>query len=142
MVTQKSGLNRSILDVGWHKIETYTKYKAYQAGKAVFKLSAYQTSQACAACGHTHPENRKTQSDFQCLSCGHTDNADHNAAEVIKQRAIDLIKDSGTELTKKGVLRPNRLSDSRGKVRRSSASENANANEASKKKMGLQRQAA
>lgn len=57
-VRQKSWLNKAILDAGWHQVEALTKYKAYQAGKAVFKISAYQTSQACAACGHTHPENR------------------------------------------------------------------------------------
>jgi hypothetical protein len=31
-------------------------------------------------------------------------NADHNAAKVIKKRAINLIMDSGTELSKRGVL--------------------------------------
>ena len=100
----KSGLNRSILDKGWHQFEVYLGYKAQQAGKACFKVSAHHTSQACAVCGHTHPSNRKTQSEFACTSCGHTDHADHNAAMVIKQRAINLIKDSGTELSKRGVL--------------------------------------
>jgi transposase len=36
--------------------------------------------------------------------CGHSDNADQNAAEVIKKRAINLILDSGSELSKRGVL--------------------------------------
>jgi putative transposase len=100
----KAGLNRSILDKGWHKLESFTKYKAYRAGKAVFKVPAHHTSQECADCSHIHPDNRKRQDLFVCVSCGHTDNADKNASEVIKKRAIKLILDSGTELSERGVL--------------------------------------
>lgn len=102
---QKAGLNKAILNVGWHIIETYTKYKAYQAGKAVFKTPAPYTSQECATCGHTHPDNRKNQAVFKCVNCGHTDNADRNASLVIKKRAINLILDTGTVLSDDGVLR-------------------------------------
>lgn len=101
---QKAGLNRSILNVGWHIIEVYTKYKAYQVGKAVFKVKAAYTSQECAKCGHTHPDNRKSQSKFVCGNCGNTDNADNNASLVIKKRAINLILDTGTVLSDDGVL--------------------------------------
>ncbi len=111
----KAGLNKSILDKGWHKLEEFTKYKAYRAGKAVFKVSAHHTSQECSDCGNIHPDNRKSQELFKCASCGHTDNADKNAAEVIKKRAIKLILNSGTELSKRGLL----LDSGRGaKVRR------------------------
>ena len=41
---------------------------------------------------------------FYCENCGHSDNADHNAAKVIKKRAINLIINSGTELSSKGIL--------------------------------------
>ncbi|EPZ5429911.1 RNA-guided endonuclease InsQ/TnpB family protein [Vibrio diabolicus] len=102
---QKAGLNKSILKVGWHIIETYTKYKAYQAGKAVFKIPAPYTSQECAQCDHTHPDNRKSQELFVCGNCGNTDNADNNASLVIKKRAINLILDTGTVLSDDGVLR-------------------------------------
>ncbi len=102
---QKAGLNKSILNVGWHIIESYTKYKAYQAGKAVFKIPAPYTSQECAKCDHTHPNNRKSQEHFVCGNCGNTDNADNNASLVIKKRAINLILDTGTVLSDDGVLR-------------------------------------
>ncbi|SEI94583.1 putative transposase [Allopseudospirillum japonicum] len=101
---QKAGLNKSILNVGWHIIETYTQYKAYQAGKAVFKVNAAYTSQECAKCDHTHPDNRKSQAVFVCGHCGNTDNADNNASLVIKKRAINLILDTGTVLSDDGVL--------------------------------------
>ena len=100
----KAGLNRSILDIGWGQFEIFIKYKAYRAGIAVFKVSAHFTSQECANCSHTHPDNRKTQEMFHCACCGHSDNADHNAAEVIKKKAINLILNSGTELSNRGVL--------------------------------------
>jgi len=72
---------------------------------------------------------------FLCLSCGHTDNADINASKVIKHRAIQLLLNPGTGLSKRGVLS---LSDSgRGdKVRRKASSDNLrNVSEASKKKV-------
>jgi putative transposase len=100
----KAGLNKAILDKGWHKLEVYTRYKAFNAGKAVFKISAIYTSQECAHCGHIHPDNRKSQAWFQCGSCGHVDNADRNASIVIKQRAIKLILNTGTVLSDRGVL--------------------------------------
>lgn len=100
----KAGLNKAVLDKGWHYLEAFTKYKAYRARKTFFKIPAHYTSQECGACGHIHPDNRKTQSLFVCKDCGYTENADVNAAEVIKKRAIKLILDSGTELSERGVL--------------------------------------
>ena len=128
----KAGLNRSILDKGWHQLETFLEYKASEAGKALFKVSAYYTSQECADCGHTHPNNRKNQKFFSCESCGHSGNADENAAEVIKKRAINLILDSGTELSKRGVL----LDIGRGATYKPSEANasDARSKEASKKK--------
>ena len=46
----------------------------------------------------------KSQDKFLCESCGHTDNADLNATKNIKRRAIQLILNAGTELSKRGVL--------------------------------------
>lgn len=111
----KAGLNKTILNVGWHYLETYTYYKAAKAGKAVFKIPAPYTSQECADCGHTHPDNRKKQDLFVCGKCGHVDNADRNASLVIKKRAIHLFLDSGTELVGKGIPM---LATGRGAIRK------------------------
>jgi putative transposase len=102
---QKAGLNKAILNVGWHMIEAYTKYKAYQAGKAVFKIPAPYTSQECAKCDYTHPDNRISQAVFVCGHCGNTDNADKNASLVIKKRAVQLILNTGTVLSGDGLLK-------------------------------------
>ncbi len=128
----KGGLNRSILDKGWYQMELFIKYKALKAGKVWLKVPAHHTSQECAGCGHTHPNNRKTQEKFICGSCGHADHADKNAAEVIKKRAINLILDSGTELSSRGVL----LDSGRGATHktRGANANRARSKEASKKK--------
>lgn len=100
----KAGLNKAILDVGWYQLEQFISYKARKAGKAVFKVAACYTSQECSDCEYTHPDNRTNQERFLCRCCGYSDNADHNAAKVIKKKAIQLILHSGTELSKRGVL--------------------------------------
>ena len=46
---QKSGLNKRILNVGWHYLECCTQYKAKATGKAVFKIASHFTSQACSS---------------------------------------------------------------------------------------------
>ena len=95
----KAGLNKALLGTGLGMLETYITYKAEREGKPVFKVNPINTSRECAACGYIHPDNRPTQSEFCCQRCGHTDNADHNAALVIRKRAIQLILHPGTGLS-------------------------------------------
>ena len=127
----KSGLNKAILNIGWHKVRSYTIYKAERMNKAVFTIPAPHTSQACAKCGHTHPDNRKTQDVFCCIACGHKDNADHNAACVIANIAIKAIKHTGTVLD--GNLLKVPSIGHRENVRRLERSKGCNLNEVSKK---------
>lgn len=87
----KSGLNRSILSSCWGKLETYLGYKAERKGKLVIVVPAHYSSQECAQCHHTHPQNRVSQSEFVCQSCGHTENADKNASGVIVERGVQLL---------------------------------------------------
>lgn len=81
-VAQKRGLNRAILNVGWHQIETML---AYKAGNLI-KVNPAYSSQTCGSCGATDSRSRKNQASFVCTSCGHRDNADRNAAVVILNR--------------------------------------------------------
>lgn len=87
----KAGLNRSILGSAWSATKTCTEYKARRAGKLVVEVAPHHTSQECAQCGHTHPNNRRSQAEFVCQRCGHTDNADHNAGRNIARRGVSLI---------------------------------------------------
>lgn len=81
-VRAKSGLNRSILNVGWHQIETMLAYKSAQ----LIKVNPAYTSQTCASCGSVDSRNRESQAVFVCTTCGHRDHADRNAAVVILHR--------------------------------------------------------
>ena len=87
----KAGLTEKILNSAWGLIGILLRYKANHAGKVCIKVPPGFTSQECAKCGHIHPDNRQTQSRFVCQACGHTANADQNAAEVIKKRAVEEI---------------------------------------------------
>jgi putative transposase len=87
----KAGLNRELLSKGLGKTIEFLEYKAIKNNKLVIKVPPQYTSQECASCGHIHPDNRKTQSDFLCLLCGNHDNADLNAAKVIAKRGVEKI---------------------------------------------------
>jgi putative transposase len=81
-VSQKRGLNRAILNVGWHQIDIMLAYKA----GSLIKVNPAYSSQTCGSCGATDSRSRKNQASFVCTSCGHRDNADRNAAVVILNR--------------------------------------------------------
>lgn len=79
-VAAKSGLNRAILDRGWHQFEAFLAYKLEANGGELIKVLAAYTSQTCSACGSISKHHRKSQAVFQCSDCGHSANADTNAA--------------------------------------------------------------
>lgn len=83
-VPHKRGLNRAILNVGWHQIEAMLFYKAAR----VIKVNPAYTSQTCSACGTVDKKSRDSQSRFLCTNCGFHANADHNAAINILNRGI------------------------------------------------------
>lgn len=79
-VAQKRGLNREILRSGWGLFAQRLENKA--PGR-VERVPAANTSRRCHECGHTAPENRKSQAVFRCVECGHAADADVNAAKNI-----------------------------------------------------------
>lgn len=81
-VARKRGLNRAILNVGWHQVETMLLYKAAR----LVKVDPACSSQTCASCWTVDSRSRKNQATFVCTACGHRDNADRNAASVILHR--------------------------------------------------------
>lgn len=99
----KAGLNRSIREAAWGKIVDFTQYKAARQNKLVLKVPPQYTSQECSRCGHIHAENRITQDAFICQRCGFTENADVNAARVIKRRGIEKLRDGVIEKPRKRV---------------------------------------
>jgi len=79
-VKAKSGLNRSILDQGWHTFQNHLSYKLDWRGGRLILVDPKNTSLKCRICGHVSKENRINQAKFQCVQCGHTENADLNAS--------------------------------------------------------------
>ncbi len=84
----KAGLNRVILASTWGTVVSFTRYKALRQGKLVLTVPPPYSSQERAVCGHINLDSRLSQAEFVCQDCGHTDNADHNASVVMKQRGI------------------------------------------------------
>ena len=77
-VKAKSGLNREILNTGWHSVKEMLAYKCLE----LIEVNPAYTSQSCNACGYVDPENRNDRK-FECVACGHADHADLNAARNI-----------------------------------------------------------
>jgi putative transposase len=96
-VAQKRGLNRAILDKGWHRLELALTNAARYTGTAVVKVNPAYTSQRCSACGFVSEDNRESQAVFRCKApgCGHTAHADVNAAITIKHAAGHAVSACG-----------------------------------------------
>ncbi|MFJ5901783.1 RNA-guided endonuclease InsQ/TnpB family protein [Streptomyces sp. NPDC093064] len=99
-VRQKAGLNRAILDKGWHRLELALTNAARYTGTRVVKVNPAYTSQRCSACGFVTEGNRESQAVFRCKAagCGYRDHADVNAAKNIKAagHAVSACGDLGT----------------------------------------------
>lgn len=95
-VKQKSGLNRSMLDLGLGIFYDIVRYKSLWQGKMFVQVPPQNTSNTCAICGYSDKNNRKTQSEFVCLKCGHSENADYNASENIKGEGIPFFRQRET----------------------------------------------
>ncbi|KDM68744.1 RNA-guided endonuclease TnpB family protein [Acidiphilium sp. JA12-A1] len=85
-VRQKSGLNRSILEQGWHSLTTLLEYKLSEHGGHLVAVDPRYTSQTCSSCGVVDPRSRKSQARFQCVHCGFRAHADYNAAVNVLRR--------------------------------------------------------
>lgn len=101
----KAALNRSMLGNGLGRFDELLSYKTARQGKVVVYINPQNTSRECAECGYIH-ENNRQKTLFHCLQCGHRDHADRNAGRVIRKRALTQLRDSGMELSDKGVLSP------------------------------------
>ena len=82
-VKAKSGLNRAILDQGWHEFRRQLEYKQQWKGGQVIVVHPANTSLKCSLCHHKAKENRVSQAVFKCLACQHEEHADLNAAKNI-----------------------------------------------------------
>lgn len=75
-VRAKSGLNRAILDHGWHEFRRQLQDKLAWNGGILITVPPQNTSRNCLCCGHVSADNRRTQARFQCVACGFAEHAD------------------------------------------------------------------
>jgi len=114
----KTGLNKALANAGMGRFRIFLAQALAKMGKMLVLVPAAYSSQECSACGFIHPDNRPDQATFHCLACGSAENADVNAAKVIKKRGIALIRTAGTAgSARRGPARPGRP-QGRGAIRR------------------------
>jgi putative transposase len=83
--SQKSGLNKSIVDAGWSQFIALCEYKAACAGfTQVIKVDPKYTSQVCSSCGAV--KKKELSERWHSCECGCELDRDHNAALNIKNR--------------------------------------------------------
>jgi putative transposase len=99
-VAQKRGLNREVGRQGWSILRFFLDYKLRERGGILELVSARNSSRECSECGHIAAENRPSQARFECQSCGHEENADINAARVIRGRALSRDGSARCEVSK------------------------------------------
>jgi putative transposase len=75
-VRAKSGLNKAILDQGWHEFRRQLEYKLAWNGGQLVAVPPRNTSRTCPRCDHVAKENRLSQARFECVACGFEENAD------------------------------------------------------------------
>ena len=90
-VTQKSGLNKAILDQGWGEFRRQLDYKTAWNGGMLIAVPAHHTSQTCPCCGHVSKDNRQTQARFACVECGYENHADVVGAINVLERGHRLL---------------------------------------------------
>ncbi|MBR8834617.1 MAG: transposase [Stigonema ocellatum SAG 48.90 = DSM 106950] len=83
--SQKTGLNRVILDAGWGDIFNKIAWLAIKSGKPVVQVPAKHSSQECPKCGHIDKSNREGEK-FLCTVCHYTEHADKKASRIISRR--------------------------------------------------------
>lgn len=76
--------SKHISDVAWSMFFVLLESKTN-----VERINPAYSSQECSKCGHTHKDNRPTQSLFECVRCGHTENADLNGASTLLNRYLN-----------------------------------------------------
>ncbi|MCU0536196.1 MAG: transposase, partial [Hydrococcus sp. Prado102] len=95
---QKTGLNRSLLDVGIGNILSLIKYKLDECQGVFVEVPTVKVapSQTCPACGH---KKKKDLSErvHQCSNCGYTCDRDVAAAQVMLKWAL------GTNVLNRGA---------------------------------------
>ena len=81
----KSGLNKSILDMGWAEFRSMLEYKSEWQGKNVRVIGRFDpSSKVCNCCGKINKELKLSDREWTCGGCGEKHDRDVNAAINIR----------------------------------------------------------
>jgi putative transposase len=102
---QKTGLNRSLLDVGIGKLKDFIKYKVGEAGGQYIEIPTQKVkpSQTCPHCGHQKKKELGERS-HHCQQCGYSADRDVSAAQVMLNWVLYGSAVFGTSIVKRGEL--------------------------------------
>jgi transposase len=107
---QKTGLNRSILDVGFGMLRSAIKYKVEEAGGFFIEVPAQKIkpSQTCPKC-LAQKKKELSERIHQCEKCGYTADRDVASAQVCLNWALgtsvlDVDASSSTAKTRKHTV--------------------------------------
>ena len=117
----KATLNRLIHSSRWAQFRARLEDKTTRAGTMLVAVHPAHTSQECAECHHIAEGNRESQAVFRCLNCEHTDNADVNAARVLRARALHPDGTLKTTCGRTGRQRTRKTPTGRVKTRKEAA---------------------
>jgi putative transposase len=97
--SQKAGLNKSILDVGFGMLKSAIKYKVEEGGGQFIEVPTKKVkpSQTCPNCGHQHPKTLDARI-HQCSECGYQQDRDIASAEVCLYCVKGTLPGLGTNL--------------------------------------------
>jgi putative transposase len=86
---QKTGLNRSILDVGMGMLRSAIEYKLAEANGIFIEVPTQKVkpSQTCPNCGHQHKKDL-SEREHLCSKCGYQADRDVAAAQVMLSWAL------------------------------------------------------
>ena len=90
-VEQVQRLNRSIRKACWRMTQDAAGAALEARGGQALKLPAMDSSETCAQCGHIDAASRKAKR-FRCTGCAHENDADVNAARIMRGRALRWLK--------------------------------------------------
>ena len=85
---RKARLNKALADVGLTGNQRILANQCRKRGIQVIPIPAPGTSQTCPRCGYRHRKNRESQASFRCRQCHWSGNADHSAAQIIRNRGF------------------------------------------------------
>lgn len=94
----KSGLAKSILDVGFYEFRRQLSYKTqwYSTSNVLLVPRFAPTSQTCSQCGYVCKGEEKLDLSvrtFNCPACGHQEDRDINAAKNIRNIGLTMISE-------------------------------------------------